>query len=80
MFYSLYPIYIKILFSGEMMCLHSAIPLGKTRHFNSMIYGLKSGLGLLKQMLRCWMSLNMYICSIIAKQLEFYNSVFQVSS
>lgn len=41
MFYSLHPIYIKILFSGEMMCLHSAIPLGKTRHFNSMIYGLR---------------------------------------
>lgn len=64
-----------------MMCLHFDVPLGQTRHSDSMICGLKGGLGFLKQILGYWMSLNIYIyiCSVIAKQLEFYNSVSQVS-
>lgn len=45
-----------------MMCLYSDEPLDKTRH-SDLVYVLIGGLGLLKQILRCWVSLNMYIYS-----------------
>lgn len=63
-----------------MMCLYSDVPLGRARHSDLMIYDPKGSLGLLKQILRYRMSLNVYICSVIAKQLEYYNDVFQISS
>lgn len=41
-------LYLDIL-SVQMICLHSVVPLGKTRHSDLMIYGPKGSIGLLRQ-------------------------------